>query len=335
MLGFRFPAYVEGIEVAGYHLHFVSDDRSRGGHVLDSRSDRAAGPARSLQRPARRAAAGRSSSPTRTWPPRPTPRSTPSSTLPADLRSLCRPLGEERQEVIRVSAQVRGRCGRRVRMQPRPSPRSNAKPLRSPPSWCSASSLACSPPAPPPPGPRRGRPRPPWSPTAPTARSVRVASTSSSPSATARSATSTSTCRSPARRATRRAANSASSAVAPRPRRAARSRQRQARPQLAGAQRRSLWPGQRRIQVRRPRRRQRRRDRPRGAGRPLPTKRRRAATASARCASTAASSCRCRCRKAAPLSSGGRPARTRSRRPARKPAGARGRRVGRVARGRG
>jgi len=38
MLGFRFPAYAEGIEVAGYHLHFVSADRSRGGHVLDSRS---------------------------------------------------------------------------------------------------------------------------------------------------------------------------------------------------------------------------------------------------------------------------------------------------------
>jgi acetolactate decarboxylase len=38
MLGFRFPAYVEGIEVAGYHLHFVSDDRARGGHVLDCRS---------------------------------------------------------------------------------------------------------------------------------------------------------------------------------------------------------------------------------------------------------------------------------------------------------
>lgn len=38
MLGFRFPAYVEGIEVSGYHLHFISDDRSRGGHVLDSRS---------------------------------------------------------------------------------------------------------------------------------------------------------------------------------------------------------------------------------------------------------------------------------------------------------
>jgi acetolactate decarboxylase len=38
MLGFRFPTYAEGIEVAGFHLHFVSADRSRGGHVLDSRS---------------------------------------------------------------------------------------------------------------------------------------------------------------------------------------------------------------------------------------------------------------------------------------------------------
>jgi acetolactate decarboxylase len=37
MLGFRFPDYVEGIEVAGYHLHFIAADRSRGGHVLDSR----------------------------------------------------------------------------------------------------------------------------------------------------------------------------------------------------------------------------------------------------------------------------------------------------------
>jgi len=38
MVGFRFPAYVEGIEVGGYHLHFISADRSRGGHVLDSRA---------------------------------------------------------------------------------------------------------------------------------------------------------------------------------------------------------------------------------------------------------------------------------------------------------
>jgi acetolactate decarboxylase len=37
MLGFRFPDYVEGIEVGGYHLHFLSEDRRRGGHVLGSR----------------------------------------------------------------------------------------------------------------------------------------------------------------------------------------------------------------------------------------------------------------------------------------------------------
>jgi acetolactate decarboxylase len=36
MLGFRFPSYAEGIEVGGYHLHFITADRSRGGHVLGS-----------------------------------------------------------------------------------------------------------------------------------------------------------------------------------------------------------------------------------------------------------------------------------------------------------
>jgi acetolactate decarboxylase len=39
MLGFRFPAYVEGIEVSGYHLHFIDAERRRGGHVLGSRSN--------------------------------------------------------------------------------------------------------------------------------------------------------------------------------------------------------------------------------------------------------------------------------------------------------
>lgn len=38
MLGFRFPAYAEGIEVGGYHLHFIDTGRRLGGHVLDSRS---------------------------------------------------------------------------------------------------------------------------------------------------------------------------------------------------------------------------------------------------------------------------------------------------------
>lgn len=40
MVGFRFPDYAEGIEVSGYHLHFISADRTRGGHVLDSRAVR-------------------------------------------------------------------------------------------------------------------------------------------------------------------------------------------------------------------------------------------------------------------------------------------------------
>jgi acetolactate decarboxylase len=38
MLGFRFPEYAEGIEVGGYHLHFITEDRSRGGHVLGTRA---------------------------------------------------------------------------------------------------------------------------------------------------------------------------------------------------------------------------------------------------------------------------------------------------------
>ena len=41
MLGFRFPEYAEGIEVAGWHLHFITEDRTRGGHVLDSRTETA------------------------------------------------------------------------------------------------------------------------------------------------------------------------------------------------------------------------------------------------------------------------------------------------------
>ncbi|MGA1212754.1 MAG: acetolactate decarboxylase [Solirubrobacterales bacterium] len=35
LVGFRFPDWSEGIEVAGYHLHFIDRDRRRGGHVLD------------------------------------------------------------------------------------------------------------------------------------------------------------------------------------------------------------------------------------------------------------------------------------------------------------
>jgi acetolactate decarboxylase len=34
VVGFRFPAVVDGIELVGHHLHFLSEDRSCGGHVL-------------------------------------------------------------------------------------------------------------------------------------------------------------------------------------------------------------------------------------------------------------------------------------------------------------
>lgn len=38
MVGFRFPDHGHAVEVPGYHLHFISADRTVGGHVLDCRS---------------------------------------------------------------------------------------------------------------------------------------------------------------------------------------------------------------------------------------------------------------------------------------------------------
>lgn len=35
LVGFRTPDFEQGISVAGYHLHFLNDDRTSGGHVLD------------------------------------------------------------------------------------------------------------------------------------------------------------------------------------------------------------------------------------------------------------------------------------------------------------
>jgi acetolactate decarboxylase len=37
LLGFRYPRYAQGINVAGYHFHFITADRSAGGHVLEFR----------------------------------------------------------------------------------------------------------------------------------------------------------------------------------------------------------------------------------------------------------------------------------------------------------
>ena len=35
--GFWCPSYVEGVNVPGYHLHFITEDRKAGGHLLDCR----------------------------------------------------------------------------------------------------------------------------------------------------------------------------------------------------------------------------------------------------------------------------------------------------------
>jgi acetolactate decarboxylase len=37
MVGFRFPDPLDGIEMTGFHLHFATDDRAHGGHVLSYR----------------------------------------------------------------------------------------------------------------------------------------------------------------------------------------------------------------------------------------------------------------------------------------------------------
>ncbi len=39
MVGFRFPGYAQGFDVAGYHLHVADAARQRGGHVLSCRAN--------------------------------------------------------------------------------------------------------------------------------------------------------------------------------------------------------------------------------------------------------------------------------------------------------
>ena len=41
LVGFRFPEYARGINVPGWHLHFLTKDRKRGGHVLDIKFEKA------------------------------------------------------------------------------------------------------------------------------------------------------------------------------------------------------------------------------------------------------------------------------------------------------
>lgn len=42
IVGFRGPPYVRGINDTGYHLHFLSDDKTQGGHILEFVMDRGA-----------------------------------------------------------------------------------------------------------------------------------------------------------------------------------------------------------------------------------------------------------------------------------------------------
>lgn len=39
ILGFRTPDFAKGINLPGYHFHFIAEDRSSGGHLLDCRVD--------------------------------------------------------------------------------------------------------------------------------------------------------------------------------------------------------------------------------------------------------------------------------------------------------
>jgi acetolactate decarboxylase len=39
LVGFWSPAFAGAVDIPGYHFHFLSDDRTRGGHLLDCASD--------------------------------------------------------------------------------------------------------------------------------------------------------------------------------------------------------------------------------------------------------------------------------------------------------
>jgi acetolactate decarboxylase len=40
VVGFRYPCYAAGINMPGYHFHFLTQDRSAGGHLLDCRLEK-------------------------------------------------------------------------------------------------------------------------------------------------------------------------------------------------------------------------------------------------------------------------------------------------------
>jgi acetolactate decarboxylase len=41
LVGFRFPRYMDGVNVPGYHFHFITADKKAGGHALDCSTENA------------------------------------------------------------------------------------------------------------------------------------------------------------------------------------------------------------------------------------------------------------------------------------------------------
>lgn len=35
LIGYRLPSYMEGANISGYHFHFLSEDKTKGGHIID------------------------------------------------------------------------------------------------------------------------------------------------------------------------------------------------------------------------------------------------------------------------------------------------------------
>ncbi|MGI5834962.1 MAG: acetolactate decarboxylase [Chloroflexota bacterium] len=40
LVGFRLPSYMEGVNVPGYHFHFLTEDAKAGGHLLELQLDK-------------------------------------------------------------------------------------------------------------------------------------------------------------------------------------------------------------------------------------------------------------------------------------------------------
>jgi acetolactate decarboxylase len=39
LIGYRLPSFMDNTNISGYHFHFLSADKSAGGHIIDIRAD--------------------------------------------------------------------------------------------------------------------------------------------------------------------------------------------------------------------------------------------------------------------------------------------------------